>query len=202
MTYQRWFLALPLTLAACAGVGGDVGQPPADLTLRADPVQGEVPLTVNFTATAEPAPNDLSYRWNFGAGEPSAGSRSRPYVYTEPGTYTAVVELGQGGVGARGEVVVTVAESSRPPEINNDPPEVTLTATPDPAAPDTVTFEVVAEDPNGDPLGYVVDFGDGERAVGASVSHTYAVPGTYLATAVVSDNRDGAATAEAEVTPE
>lgn len=162
-----------------------------------------MPLVVSFTAVTEPAANDLSYRWDFGAGEPSVGSRSRPYVYTEPGSYTASVEVTLDGVGVRDVVTLEVTESSRPPEINNDPPEVTLTAgIPDPAAPYTVAFRAAAIDPNGDPLGYVVDFGDGEKAVGASVSHTYAAPGSYLATVVVSDNRDSAVTDNVEVTLE
>ncbi|CAA9587775.1 MAG: hypothetical protein AVDCRST_MAG86-3907 [uncultured Truepera sp.] len=196
------FLALPLTLAACAGGGG--GTPgtgeAASLRLSADTVQGEVPLVVSFTAVAEPAPNDLSYRWDFGLGEPSSGGRSRPYVYTEPGTYTASVALSQGGVSAQDEVVIEVAELSRAPDISNEPPVVTFTSTvPDPAAPYTVAFRTDATDP-GDALAYLVDFGDGEGAVGASVSHTYAAPGSYLATVVVSDGRDEAVTAETVVT--
>ncbi len=152
---------------------------------------------MSVSTVAEPAPNDLSYRWDFGLGEPSSGGKSRPYVYTEPGSYTASVTLSRDGVSARDEVVIEVVESGRAPDISNEPPIVTLTATPDPVAPYTVAFRADATDP-GDTLAYLVDFGDGEGAVGASVSHTYAAPGTYLATVVVSDGEE-AVTAETVV---
>jgi PKD repeat protein len=202
-------LALPLTLAACAGGGapapGDpaVGDDAPSVRLSAEPVRGEVPLVVNFTAMVEPAPSEPRYLWDFGFGEPSAGSKSRPYVYTEPGRYTASVEVRSSAGNPRGVVVIEALESSKAPDINNEPPEVTLSAVIlDPVAPHTVTFVTTAEDPNGDELSYVIDFGDGKRAVGASATHTYAGPGSYLATVVVRDGRDEAVTAEAEVTLE
>lgn len=198
-------LALPLTLAACAG-GGDAPAPGDDapsVRLSADPVRGEVPLVVNFTALTDPPPNEPSYLWNFGLGESSAGSKSRPYVYSEPGRYTASVEVRSSAGNPRGVVVIEALESSKVPDINNEPPEVRLNPVVlDPAAPYTVTFVTAAEDPNGDELSYVIDFGDGKRAVGASATHTYAAPGSYLATVVVRDGRDEAVTAEAEVTLE
>jgi PKD repeat protein len=198
-------LALPLTLAACAG-GGDApaaGDDGPSVRLSAEPVRGEVPLVVNFTALTDAPLNETGYLWDFGPGEPSVGSKSRPHVYTEPGRYIASAEA-LGSVGnLRGVVVIEALESSKAPDINNDPPEVALSAVVlDPAAPHTVTFVTAAEDPNGDELSYVIDFGDGKRAVGASATHTYAAPGSYLATVVVRDGRDEAVTAEAEVTLE
>lgn len=195
-------LALPL--AACAGRGDTpVADGGPSVRLNAEPVRGEVPLVVNFTALTGAPLNETGYLWDFGPGEPSVGSKSRPHVYTEPGRYVASAEV-LGSVGnLRGVVVIEALESSRAPDINNDPPEVALNAVVlDPAAPHTVTFVTTAEDPNGDELSYVIDFGDGSRAVGASATHTYAAPGTYLATAVVRDGRDEAVTAETEVTLE
>lgn len=198
-------LALPLTLAACAA-GGDAPTPGDDapgVRLSAEPVRGEVPLVVNFTALSDAPLNDPSYLWDFGPGEPSTGSKSRPYVYTEPGRYTASVEVRSSAGNPRGVVVIEALESSKAPDINNEPPEVRFSdVVLDPAAPYTVTFVADAEDPNGDELSYVIDFGDGKRAVGASATHTYAAPGSYLATVVVRDGRDEAVTAEAEVTLE
>jgi PKD repeat protein len=194
-------LAVSLTLAACSAPGGDAGTPGTlTLDLRADTRRGEVPLVVNFTATPEPATAGLSYRWDFGAGAASIGSRSRPYVYTEPGRYTVSAEVVGGGASARNEVTVEVAESSRPRDPNNQPPTVSLTAAPDPADPYVVSFAATAEDPNSnDTLSYTLDFGDGARAARSSASHTYDAPGRYLATVVVTDGRGGAATAEVEV---
>ncbi len=54
-------------------------------------------------------------------------------------------------------------------------------------------------DPDGDPLAFAWDFGDGSSASGPSPSHTYRVPGTYAARLLVSDGRGGLATATTHV---
>jgi hypothetical protein len=74
-------------------------------------------------------------------------------------------------------------------------------ATPNPAeANKPVQFSVSAEDPDGDPLSYAWDFGDGGSGGGASASHVFAVGGTYTVTVTVSDGRGG--WAEGQVTVE
>ncbi len=45
----------------------------------------------------------------------------------------------------------------------------------------------MGRDPDGDQVSTVWDFGDGVRAGGANISHTYATPGTYTATVTVRD---------------
>ena len=54
-------------------------------------------------------------------------------------------------------------------------------------APLVVNFTGLAEDPEGDDIQYVWDFGDGNQAFGANVSHTYAANGFYEATLRASD---------------
>jgi outer membrane autotransporter protein len=72
----------------------------------------------------------------------------------------------------------------------NAPPEITggPTATPNPAiVGQTVNFAVDASDPDGDPLDFNWDFGDGSSTVGQNPAHVYAVAGSYTATVTVSD---------------
>lgn len=209
MTYAKTFLQVPLTLlaislalAACSGNGETSN--PLTLNLEADTLRGEAPLVVNFTATAAPPRDDLSYRWNFAADGASFGSQSRAHVFTEPGSYDVGVSVASGGLGARDELTIEVAEASGPRDISNRPPTASLAAAvTDPAAPYEVTFLVSAADPNrSDTLSYSLDFGDGSRTAQNSATHTYRAPGFYLATVVVTDGRGGVAIGEAEVTLE
>jgi PKD repeat protein len=57
-----------------------------------------------------------------------------------------------------------------------------------------------SSDPDGNITSYVWDFGDGETATGAGVSHTYAAEGTYPVLLTVTDN-DGATDTESQNVP-
>lgn len=51
----------------------------------------------------------------------------------------------------------------------------------------TVSFSVTASDPNGDPIRYAWDFGDGSRAAGSSATHAYSKEGPLKVTVTASD---------------
>ena len=63
------------------------------------------------------------------------------------------------------------------------------------SAPQDVTFDVSASDPEGDSLSYEWTFGDGFTGTGASPTHTYQSAGTYTAYVEVTD---GTHTVESE----
>ncbi|HEY3322682.1 MAG TPA: PKD domain-containing protein [Planctomycetota bacterium] len=63
---------------------------------------------------------------------------------------------------------------------------------------DTVSFTASAVDPNGDPLTYSWDYGNGVKATGQTVTYAYPVPGTYTATVTISDGHGG--TVQSQVT--
>jgi PKD repeat protein/type 1 glutamine amidotransferase len=152
----------------------------------ADPKSGVAPLTVSFSAQATddgPA-GELTYLWDFGDGGANAFGRNAQHTYTKPGAYRAKVTVtDRKGAFGTAEVVVTVAN---PP--GNVPPIVQAAATPrSGTAPLRVTFTSSAVDPDGDQVSTVWDFGDGVKAGGASIAHTYTQPGTYTATVTVKD---------------
>jgi hypothetical protein len=91
----------------------------------------------------------------------------------------------EGGSATAPRLVVTYSTGGGDPD---QPPSITsATATPTAGtAPLAVTFAGAASDPEGAPLTYTWQFGDGGSASGASVAHTYAA-GTYSARLAVYD---------------
>ena len=152
----------------------------------ADPKSGQAPLAVQFSATAtdDRPTGELTYLWDFDDGGASALGRSASHTYTRPGTYHATVTVtDRGGAFDTEEVVITV---ENPP--GNVPPTVQAAATPrSGAAPLRVSFSSSAVDPDGDQVSTVWDFGDGVKAGGANIAHTYTQPGNYTATVTVKD---------------
>lgn len=65
---------------------------------------------------------------------------------------------------------------------------------------DSIAFTAQATDPDGDTLTFLWDFGDGTSAPGAQVTHTYSLPGKFIALLTVSDGKGGQATNDANLT--
>jgi OOP family OmpA-OmpF porin len=79
------------------------------------------------------------------------------------------------------------------------PPTVRATANPASGeAPLSVDLRAVGKD-DGGVVEYAWDLGDGTRASGSRVSHTYRAPGSYVARVTVTDNSGRTAAAEAKV---
>jgi len=99
-----------------------------------------------------------------------------------PGGTLAYVDIAEGIVG-------TIAHAPA-----NKTPIASVEAAPAYGAlPLRVKLSAAAEDPNGDKLSYRWRLGDGERASGRTVRHTYRERGTYVVRLIVSD-RHGART--------
>lgn len=69
-------------------------------------------------------------------------------------------------------------------------------------APLTVRFRGEGRDSDGKIVEYSWDFGDGRHGVGASVTHTYAKPGDYVATLYVLDDQGMAGTSRVRISIE
>lgn len=135
-----------------------------------------LPLTVG--APALETRTDISELfWDFGDGTSAQGPEA-VHTYAERGTYTVVLTATfADGTTASDSVEVVVAE--------NMPPVASVEVEGDGA---TRSFDASASyDPEGAPLTYAWDFGDGNRGEGAQPSHTYESPGTYTAVLTISD---------------
>ncbi|VAX32142.1 hypothetical protein MNBD_NITROSPIRAE02-762, partial [hydrothermal vent metagenome] len=180
---------------------------PAITSFSPDPVSGNTPLSVTFTASAsDPDGYVATYEWDFdGDGnydEETATTSTTYYTYTEAGTYNAKLRVTDDGGSSTESNRVTITVVS--PE--NQPPVVSsFQATPaSGAAPLSVTFSPSASDPDGSIVEYKWDF-NGDGAFEASttsipVSYLFNSAGTHIVRLKVIDDNEATATAETIVT--
>jgi PKD repeat protein len=168
---------------------------PPTVRASADPLSGNAPLDVRFSAEGtDPDGDPLVYEWSFGDGASAFGAQAT-HRYLAAGNYTATVTATDPD-GATATATVQVSVSG------NRAPSVTLTANPQSGtAPLRVRFTADGTDPDGGSLRYSYDFGDGSPAeTGRRPTHTYAQPGTYTARVTVTDRQGATASAQIAIT--
>ena len=150
--------------------------------ILAEPKEGQAPLTVQFDASrsTDPAGPLTDYLWDFGDGSPVASGAQISHTFRRAGEYlVTLVVVGPSGTGRATALIRAL----------NNPPKASFTFWPkDPFTDESVTFDASASsDPDGDPLSYRWDFGDGSSAEGKIVQHTYKKAGEYVVILTVSD---------------
>ena len=153
------------------------------------PTAPEKDASVRFdasTTTDEGVPclDVCTYSWNFGDGVTGTG-RIANHAFASPGTYTVALTVSDAaGASASTAQAVTVT--------NVAAPTVTLAVAPSPpAAGQVATFTATATPASGHGIGsYAWDFGDGttQTTTGPTVTKTYSIVGTYVATVTVTDD--------------
>ncbi len=148
----------------------------------ADPVSGIAPATVAFTGTNsyDPEGAALTYLWDFGDGVTSTLTNSL-HTYDQTGIYTATLTVTD-TLGASGCASAAI-------DLHNRAPVARAFVSPvSGSAPLTVVFTGTdSYDPEGGPLVYLWDFGDGSTSTQADTEHRYTRPGLYQAKLVVQD---------------
>ena len=108
-------------------------------------------------------------------------------------------ELAGGAIGAASGGLLgylLCGEERLPPQA----PSARIVATPTKGvAPLEVSFDAIANDPDGTVVRYAWDLGDGEEARGAKIGHVYDDPGRYEVTLVVTDNDGQTARASTQI---
>lgn len=134
----------------------------------------------------------VSYQWDFGDG---VSSELRPtHTYHAVGRHEVVLTVTDDeGNTCDSQMTVVVSSNGQ-----NDPPAVRIQAnklitftSPD----DAVGFQAITEDPEGDALTYLWDFGDGTSSSEQNVIHHYDVPGEYKPSVTVTDSSGNASSA-------
>jgi PKD repeat protein len=154
------------------------------VTLKADPSVC-IGNAVSFDATSalDPDGDDLEYYWSFGDGTILKDGPKVTHEYRQGGMYKVTVIVDD----VRGTNCST-ATASTTVKVNTPP-----VADAGPNATCCVNAEAVFDatasyDPDGDPLTYLWDFGDGTTAEGHTVSHAYTKSGEYRVLLTVDDN--------------
>jgi PKD repeat protein len=111
-----FFSSILLILLLACGCGSSVA---ADdyVRIQADPISGDPPLTVSFSADVQSSAGEPArYVWSLGDGE-RRGEKAFSYTYTEEGTYRVnmVVQFEDGSFGYADIVRITVGNPTAAP---------------------------------------------------------------------------------------
>ncbi|MCC5805822.1 MAG: PKD domain-containing protein [Opitutales bacterium] len=148
------------------------------------PSSGQPPLTVTFDPGPTSHPNGLPmvYEWDLGDGTTFTRTDNAAFTHTyEAGSFnpTLVVRDDNGGFDA----------SRRSVTVANQPPVAVVDwSIGGGTAPLTVDFDGSGSyDPDGGPVSFLWDFGDGNTSTEVNPSHTFTAPGDYTVTLTVTD---------------
>jgi PKD repeat protein len=126
----------------------------------------------------------IRYEWNMGDGRRITGPDAT-HTYRRPGRYTVTLNIADnsGTFSSRQSITTEVIVNQLPIARINAPGSGT--------AGQTLSFDGSASaDPDGSIIRHIWDFGDGNAAEGALVSHTYDNPGVYQTKLTVFDDTD------------
>jgi PKD repeat protein len=163
------------------------GSQPPTAAASASPTSGNAPLPVAFSSSgsADPDGQIVRYAWNFGDGSTSTAANPS-HTYSAAGVYTATLTVTDNdGLSDSASIQITVNNPA------NQPPVASASANPlSGFAPLKVIFSSAgSSDPDGQIVGYLWTFGNGQSSTSPHPTCTYRKVGTYTATLTVTDNR-------------
>jgi len=171
-----------LTFLVCALTGCALLNSPPEASFAVSPSSGSAPLTVTCDASSSSDDGGVivEYSWEFGDGGTGA-EEIVTHTYTSPGLYTVRV-LVRDNVGSTDSATNAV-------EVVRSELTASFTAVPvSGGTPLGVDFDAGGSfDPDGGPIAFTWDFGDGTPGSGVAPRHTYYSPGVYQAVLVVTN---------------
>lgn len=161
------------------------GTPTAAFTFTPIPATANLPLQFD-ASTSQPgagATQIVSYNWNFGDGTSGTG-KTVTHTFTAQNTYNVTLTVtNDRGLSASTTQVIGVGAAALPTPLFTFSPSA-------PGVGDTVFFNASTSTPgqgHSTITSYRWSFGDGGTASGVTVTHVYAVAGTYTVQLTVTD---------------
>jgi len=141
-----------------------------------------VPITFSAAGSRNPANRPMAFTWDFGDGA-TGSDLTATHTFAKAGVYVVTLTVTDSS-GATGTASTTalIVQPNLPPAASANGPYSGVTGR-------LIVFHGTASDPDGDPLTYTWDFGDGTTATSLSASHVYSLPNTYIAVLTVSDGQ-------------
>ncbi|HET9315878.1 MAG TPA: PKD domain-containing protein, partial [Vicinamibacteria bacterium] len=149
-------------------------------------------ITFDGSGSSDPDGAPLTYSWDFGDGAVGTGI-APTHAYSSLGVFTVRLTVSNGQA--------TSAPALTTATINNVPPVANAGGPYAGVRNQAIAFNGSASsDPDGDPLTYSWNFGDGSQGSGVAPTHAYPALGTFTVTLTVSDGHDTSAPATTTVT--
>jgi PKD repeat protein len=145
-------------------------------------------VTLDGGGSSDPDGTVVSYSWDFGDGTPAGTGTTVTHLYAGIGVYTATLTVTDNRGATSTDQVAIVVSDGNP----NAVPQANAGGSRSAMVGDSISFDGSgSSDTDGTIVSYAWSFGDGTSATGASATHAYAAPGSYLVTLTVTDNRGG-----------
>ncbi|MBI4231850.1 PKD domain-containing protein [Candidatus Peregrinibacteria bacterium] len=163
-------------------------------SVSADKIEGNIPLTVNFDASASTYDDGqiTSYKWDFGDGtQPKLGAATISHKYTSIGTFNASVEvIGSDNTSTKANITITVREI---------PLQACFVSVfENGKAPLETSFDPGCS--TGTISNYFWNFGDNGTSSSVKPTHVFNAPGEYRVVLEVSDAENTVSKAELFIT--
>lgn len=157
-----------------------INAPPIPQAAYEKIIAAQTETLFDASASIDPDGTIRNYIWDMGDGAVLNGVQVR-HSYVEPGVKTIKLTVTDNTDTLNNTVAATFT-------VRVNYPPVPMAGEDQLVNDSLVFFDAGASSDADDPIiAYHWDFGDGQQAQGASVSHVYALPGTYTATLTVTD---------------
>ncbi len=140
-------------------------------------------VTLSASASADADGEIVSHTWMFGDGCHAEKGETLRHTWTSPGNYTLILEVDDGRSLNNSRVQLSSTLTANAPPLPDGGPDRVVSPGED------VVFDASgSRDTDGTITAFLWDFGDGHKAEGQRVNHSFKKSGSYPVRLIVTDN--------------